>query len=31
MFTEHDVTIEDALGFADSLALLEGFGRAVPE
>ncbi len=31
MFTDRDVTIEDALGFADSLAVLEGFGRAVPE
>ena len=31
MFTERDVTVEDALGFADSLAILEGYGRAVPE
>ena len=31
MYTEREVTVEDALGFADSLAVLEGFGRAVPE
>ena len=31
MYTKREVTVEDALEFADSLAVLEGFGKVVPE
>ena len=31
MYTAREVTVEDALSFADSLATLEGFGRVAPE
>ena len=31
MYTEKDVSIEDALGFADALAVLETYGKVMPE